>query len=84
MTADLVQYLRRRVEIIADHSWRDRDPAGHLDALREVSEQITEWTKNHRTEVDARLRHYLANSSYQKALAHLEDQNPGTDSAEAI
>ena len=26
----------------------------------------------HRSEVDAQMRHYLANSSFQKALAHLE------------
>jgi hypothetical protein len=72
MTTELTELLRRRVAIIADHAWRDRDAAAHLAALQEVSEQITAWTLAHRTEVDARLRHYLANASYQKALAHLE------------
>lgn len=72
MTSELIDLLRRRVAIIADHAWRDRDAAAHLEALKDVSEKISAWTKTHRTEVDAQLRHYLANSSFQKALAHLE------------
>ena len=72
MTAELTTLLRRRVTIIADHAWRDRDAAKHLNALKEVSEEITAWTLAHRTSVDAQLRHYLGNSSFQKALAHLE------------
>ena len=72
MTAELTTLLRRRVTIIADHAWRDRDAAEHLNALKDVSEKITAWTLAHRTSVDAQLRHYLANASYQKALAHLE------------
>ena len=75
MIADLTQLLRRRVAVIADHEWRDRDPVAHLDALKEVSEQISAWTAAHRTSVDPQLRHFLANSSFQKALAYLEAQN---------
>jgi hypothetical protein len=72
MTAELTTLLRRRVSIIADHAWRDRDAAEHLNALKDVSEEISAWTLAHRTSVDAQMRHYLANASYQKALAHLE------------
>lgn len=72
MISELTALLRRRVAIIADHEWRDRDSAEHLDALKSVSEEITAWTLAHRIEVDAQMRHYLANASYQKALAHLE------------
>jgi hypothetical protein len=75
MTQQLIELLRRRECVIADHGWRDRDPAGHLEALKSVSEEISAWTAAHRTSVDARLRHYLANSSFQKALAHLEAQD---------
>ena len=75
MIADLTQLLRRRVAVIADHEWRDRDPVAHLDALRGVSEQISTWTAAHRTSVDPQLRHFLANSSFQKALAYLEASN---------
>lgn len=77
MTSELIDLLRRRVAIIADHAWRDRDAAGHLEALKEVSEKISAWTKAHRTEVDAQMRHYLANASYQKALAYLEALEDG-------
>jgi hypothetical protein len=73
MTSELIELLRRRIVIIADHAWRDRDAAGHLEALMEVSEKISAWTAAHR--VDSQLRHYLANASYQKALAHLEAAN---------
>lgn len=75
MTQQLIELLRRRESVIADHGWRELDPAGHLEALKSVSEEISAWTVAHRTAVDARLRHYLANSSFQKALAHLEAQD---------
>lgn len=74
VTTELIQLLQRRVAIIADHDWRDREGAGHLAALKEISEEISTWTMTHRAEVDAQLRHYLANASYQKALAHLQAQ----------
>lgn len=72
MHADLILLLRRRESIIADHAWRDSDAEGHLDALKSVSEAITAWAAEHRHAADARLRHYLANASFAKALAHLE------------
>lgn len=74
MTSELADLLRERVAVIADHAWRDRDAAGHLEALQAVSEKISAWTFAHRAEVDPQLRHYLGNASYQKALAHLEAQ----------
>jgi hypothetical protein len=71
MTSELIDLLRRRESTIADHAWRDRDPAGHLDALRQVSEEISAWTAAHHAALDARLRHYLTNASFAKALAHV-------------
>ncbi|MBK1883831.1 hypothetical protein JIN85_15545 [Luteolibacter pohnpeiensis] len=73
MHPDLAELLRKRLSIISDLTWRDRDPAAHLEALKQVSVQITDWTETHRSVLDARLRHYLSNASYQKALAHLEE-----------
>jgi len=72
---ELQSLLQKRVDVIADHDFRDRDSAAHLDALKEVSEKIQEYTEAHLAEFDGRLRHYLTNSSYQKALEHLES-NP--------
>lgn len=71
-TDELISLLRRREQVIADHAWRDRDSASHLDALREVSEAIAAWPAAHGRTLDPRLKHYLANASYAKALAHLE------------
>lgn len=75
MHAELIQLLRRRESVIADHAWRDRDAASHLDALRQVSEEISAWAANHGQALDARLRHYLGNASFSKALVHLEAQS---------
>lgn len=77
MTKQLTELLRRRISIIEDHGWRDRDPADHLEALKAVSEDIAAWTAAHRTSVDAQLRHYLGNSSFQKALEHLQALDRG-------
>lgn len=71
MHAELQTLLRQRLSIISDHAFRDRDPAAHLEALKSTSEKIDSYAKAHFQEFDARLRHYLGNASYQKALDHL-------------
>jgi len=71
MHPELADLLRHRLSVIADHAWRDRDAAGHLEALKDVSEKISAWTLEHRSQADPQLRHYLANCSYDKALAHI-------------
>jgi len=78
MHDELVEMLRRREAVIADHAWRDRDSAAHLEALKNVSMEITAWTENHHAAIDPRLRHYLANASFSKALAHLVAERQGT------
>jgi hypothetical protein len=71
MHPELQRLLKHRTDVIADHAFRDREPAGHLDALKDVSEKIAAYSQARQGEFDAKLRHYLANSSYQKALGHL-------------
>ena len=70
-TDELIKLLHRREEIIADHAWRDRDPSGQLEALKQVSEDITAWSAAQTGPLDPRLRHFLTNASFAKALAHL-------------
>lgn len=72
MHDDLADLLRRRLDIIADHDFRDRDPQAHLEALRGVSEGIAAWHDRHRGSLPPRLEHFLTGCSYQKALAFLE------------
>ena len=69
---DLVKLLEDRVEVIADHEFRDRDPEAHLEALKKVSEAIVSWHEAHRSEIDGNLDHFLTGASYQKALLYLE------------
>jgi hypothetical protein len=71
-THPIASLLRRRLEIIADHSFRDRDPAAHLDALRAVSTEITAWHQRHQQEIPGRLDHFLRSCSYEKALRFLD------------
>ncbi|MES2997156.1 MAG: hypothetical protein V4733_10145 [Verrucomicrobiota bacterium] len=71
----LKELLLRREHIIADHAWRDRDPDAHLDALRTVSEEISGWAETHRASAGAKLRHFLDNASFAKALAMLQDDS---------
>lgn len=68
-TDELKQLLLRREAVIADHAWRDRDSAAHLEALKHVSEEISAWAEAHSKSIDPRMRHFLANASYAKALA---------------
>lgn len=72
MHKSLIDMLKRREAVIADHAWRDRDSSGHLDALREVSETITAWHIENQNRIDPKLRHYLEKASFTKALSHLE------------
>ena len=77
MTDALIQLLHRRENVITDHAWRDSDPVGHLDALKQVSEGISAWAMANDDQIDGRLRHYLTNASFAKALDHLTGRAGG-------
>jgi hypothetical protein len=51
---------------------RESDPDGQLALLREVSELITAFHQDHRSEIPPRLNHFLENASLQKALEWTE------------
>lgn len=69
---ELARLLENRIAVIADHDFRDRDPEGHLEALKKASEAIDDWHRSHRSEIDGNLDHFLTGASYQKALLYLE------------
>jgi len=71
---ELTSLLQQRLEVIADHSFRDRDQNAHLQALIQVSEQIESFKERHKSSLSTQLRHYLDNASYSKALAWLGDK----------
>jgi len=69
----LASALRERLAVIADHAHRDRDQAGHLQRLVEVSGRIDSLIAGlPAKELDPQLRHYLEKRSYDKALARIE------------
>lgn len=76
MHEELQNLLQRRLETIADRAFYERDPAAHLESLKEVSEAIDTYATAHHREFDSKLRHYLSQSSYQKALEHLAQPLP--------
>lgn len=63
--------LQQRLDVIADHAWRDADAAGHLRALQEVSERIFQIQEQHAAQLSPQLQHFLSSQSYTKALAVL-------------
>ena len=69
--------LRRRLEIIADTAWRDRDPASQLQALREISESIFQQQTVLAPNLPPRLRHFMESQSYAKALTVLDTMDAG-------
>jgi hypothetical protein len=68
----LAELLHRRLEVIADISWRDRDSASHLLELQRVSECINAEHIRLSNQLPPKLKHYFQQSSYQKALAFIE------------
>ncbi len=69
--------LEARLNVIADHEWRGRDPEAHWQRLREVSEAIMAEHEKRRGEMPPRLNHFLTQASYQKALDWLREEAPG-------
>lgn len=70
---NLAKLLKERLQIIADHEFRDKDPNAHLESLKKVSEAIEDKYRSLKKTLDPRLRHYLTNMSYEKALKHIEN-----------
>ena len=71
--APLAEALRERLAVIADHPHRDRDAAGHLQRLIDVSGRIdTLIAALPSAELDPQFRHDLDRRSYDKALAWIE------------
>ena len=80
MTPDftpLAEALSERLAVIADHAHRDRDQAGHLQRLMDVSGRIDSLIAELPGNLDPQFLHYLERRSYDKALAWIES----TDSA---
>ena len=74
--ASLRTLLQRRLDLIADHAFRDRDAAAHLEALKNVSEEIMAEHQRRRAQLPPRLNHFLTQASFSKALEYLDSSEP--------
>ena len=66
--ADLHAAVKARLDIVADHAFRDRDPVAHLAALKSAAARLDDLIVALPAETDPTLRHYLERQSYTKAL----------------
>ena len=68
----LEKLLQQRLAIIADTALREANPSAQLAALQAASEAIETWRGEHEMNCPARLRHFLQQSSLQKALEFVQ------------
>lgn len=73
----LAEALRERLVVIADRDAYHTDPVAHMERLKSVSEKIDALQKQLPPPIDRELAHYLQRCSYDKALAHIEQQLVG-------
>ena len=69
--ASLQAALRKRLDIVADHELRDRDPAAHLEAIKAAHRELETQIAALPPGTDPRLLHFLERQSYEKAVAFL-------------
>jgi hypothetical protein len=67
MHSVLLEAVEKRLEVVGDHAWRDRDPAGHLEGLKAAAGRLDMLVRNLPADADPMLRHYLERQSYTKA-----------------
>ena len=65
--------VKARLDLVADHAFRDRDPAAHLSALKGAAHRLDAEVAGLPVDADPTLRHYLERQSYTKALAWLDE-----------
>lgn len=70
--SELATALRERLAVIADRELYARDPAAHLEQLKQASARIETAAAALPRPIDGELAHFLHGCSYQKALAWLE------------
>jgi hypothetical protein len=69
--------VKARLDLVADHGFRDRDAAGHLSALKSAAEKLDSEVARLPAKTDPMLRHYLERQSYTKALDWLQEAVSG-------
>ncbi len=73
----LASLLEKRLQIISDQDLRVNHPEQQLKLLQEVSEGIAVLQSDLQGQIPPRLRHFLENCSYEKALSWIREQLSG-------
>lgn len=68
----LAAALRERIAVIGDAELRERDPEAHLTALQAAFDRIQTLGAELRPQFPPRLKHFMEQGSYDKALAFIE------------
>jgi hypothetical protein len=72
---ELLRALLNRLDVVADRELYQRDPAGHLAALRSAAEELDKLLKQLPGDAPPTLRHYLERQSYVKAVEFLRENS---------
>jgi hypothetical protein len=75
---ELREALQERLDVIADHELRSRDPDAHLERLKVAASRLDATIARVRPDCDAQLSHFLDRQSYVKALAWLDQAIAGS------
>jgi len=70
---NLKEAVQARLDMVADHAFRDRDAAAHLKALQSAGSHLDSLVAQLPPDTDPTRRHYLERQSYTKALAWLQE-----------
>lgn len=66
--------VQERLDTVADREHYLRDPEGHLERLKSVSERLDAAVQVLPPDTDPQLRHFLERQSYMKALDFLNQE----------
>lgn len=71
---DLRCLLEKREAVVGDSELRTSAPELHLEALKQISEKVLQFHRDHAASLSPKLNHFLQNGSYSKAITALREQ----------
>ena len=72
--AELYAAVTERLNVVADHSLREKDPAAHLEKLKAAAFRLDGLVANLPANADPQLRHFLERQSFIKAQDWLAER----------
>lgn len=71
--SELLRLITKRLDLVADRGFYHRDPAGHLEALRDSAKELELLAGRLPPDAPPVLKHYLERQSLAKAADFLRD-----------